>query len=60
MARQEDIFDQGGVRMIDIDVQQRLGNFQIDAQLQAGTRGIVALFGRSGSGKTSLVNMIAG
>jgi len=46
--------------MIDIDVQKGLGSFKIDAKIKTDTNGVIALFGRSGSGKTSLVNMIAG
>ena len=46
--------------MIDIDVQKDLGSFRIDAKVTTDTNGVIALFGRSGSGKTSLVNMIAG
>jgi molybdate transport system ATP-binding protein len=45
--------------MLDVHVQKTLGAFKIDAAFQAG-RGITTLFGKSGSGKTSLVNMIAG
>jgi molybdate transport system ATP-binding protein len=42
-----------------IDIRHRLGTFQLDAQFEAG-KGLVALFGRSGSGKTSIINIIAG
>ena len=42
-----------------VDVQSKLGDFQLDAQLDAG-QGTTVLFGRSGSGKTSLINAIAG
>jgi molybdate transport system ATP-binding protein len=42
-----------------IDIKHRLGEFPLDAQFETGG-GLVALFGRSGSGKTSLVNIIAG
>ena len=42
-----------------IDIRHSLGDFRLDARFEAG-RGLVALFGRSGSGKTSLVNIIAG
>lgn len=45
--------------MLDVDVKRRLGTFQLDARFTAGS-GLIALFGRSGSGKTSLVNIIAG
>ena len=42
-----------------IDVRHRLGSFQLDSRFETGS-GLVALFGRSGSGKTSIVNIIAG
>jgi molybdate transport system ATP-binding protein len=46
--------------MIEIDVARRLGDFQLDVAFSAETDGIIALFGRSGAGKTCLVNMLAG
>ncbi len=46
--------------MIEVAVAKRLGAFQIDAEFSCATDGIVALFGRSGAGKTSLVNLLAG
>lgn len=46
--------------MIRIDVSRRLGDFNIEARFDADIKGIVALFGRSGAGKTSIINMIAG
>jgi molybdate transport system ATP-binding protein len=42
-----------------LDIKHRLGTFVLDAQFEAGS-GLVALFGRSGSGKTSIINAIAG
>jgi molybdate transport system ATP-binding protein len=45
--------------MIEIAVRHRLGAFVLDAAFTA-EGGLTALFGRSGSGKTSLVNIIAG
>jgi molybdate transport system ATP-binding protein len=42
-----------------VDVSRRLGNFSLNAAFRAEA-GITALFGRSGSGKTSLINMLAG
>lgn len=42
-----------------IDITHRLGSFLLDARFETGG-GLVALFGRSGSGKTSVVNTIAG
>jgi molybdate transport system ATP-binding protein len=46
--------------MIDVAVEKRLGEFQLDARFSAPAAGIVALHGRSGTGKTTLVNAIAG
>jgi molybdate transport system ATP-binding protein len=46
--------------MIEIDLEKRLGEFQLAAHFTAEASGIIALFGRSGSGKTSLVNALAG
>jgi molybdate transport system ATP-binding protein len=45
--------------MIDIDIEQQLGTFQLAVKFAADAP-IVGLFGRSGSGKTSVVNAIAG
>ena len=42
-----------------IDIRHRLGTFLLDAQFETGG-GLIALFGRSGSGKTSIINIIAG
>ncbi|MDX3925703.1 MAG: molybdenum ABC transporter ATP-binding protein [Shinella sp.] len=44
---------------LNVDVRHRLGQFVLDANL-ASDHGVTALFGRSGSGKTSLVRIIAG
>ncbi|HEV3176608.1 MAG TPA: molybdenum ABC transporter ATP-binding protein [Stellaceae bacterium] len=46
--------------MIEVDVQKRLGAFELAAQFTAPSTGITALFGRSGAGKTTLVNALAG
>ena len=45
--------------MIDVDIRQRLGAFELDVAFKADAR-VVGLFGRSGSGKTSVVNALAG
>jgi molybdate transport system ATP-binding protein len=45
--------------MLSVDVEKRLGEFSIAAKFET-TAGATALFGPSGAGKTSLVNMIGG
>lgn len=42
-----------------LDIRHRLGTFMLDVQFETGS-GLIALFGRSGAGKTSVVNTIAG
>src|ERR1044071_1417898 len=45
--------------MLSVAVEHRLGDFRLDAAFDSES-GLTALFGRSGAGKTSLVNAIAG
>lgn len=45
--------------MLEIDVRKALGSFSVEARFEAGA-GITALFGKSGAGKTSIVQMLAG
>jgi molybdate transport system ATP-binding protein len=45
--------------MIDVALERRQGDFELSVQF-ASERGITALFGRSGAGKTSVVAMVAG
>ncbi|PZU92530.1 MAG: molybdenum ABC transporter ATP-binding protein [Chelatococcus sp.] len=45
--------------VIEVSIRHRQGDFRLDASFTSDGR-LTALFGRSGSGKTSLVNMIAG
>src|SRR5664279_5148489 len=45
--------------MIDVDIEQRLGGFHLAVKFSADAP-IVGLFGRSGAGKTSVINAIAG
>src|SRR5262245_50085930 len=47
------------VSMLAVNVEKRLGDFSISARFETAG-GVTALFGRSGSGKTTIVNMIAG
>jgi len=44
---------------LNINVRRRLGDTELDVQFQSDG-GLTAFFGRSGSGKTSLVNLLAG
>ena len=44
---------------VEVSVRRVLGNFEIDAEFGAEA-GITALFGRSGAGKTSIIDMVAG
>ena len=42
-----------------VDLKDRRGDFTLDVAFEAG-RGVTALFGRSGAGKTTIVTMVAG
>jgi molybdate transport system ATP-binding protein len=44
---------------LSLDIRHRLGTFLLDVRFETGS-GLIALFGRSGAGKTSVVNAIAG
>ena len=44
---------------VEIDVTHRLGKFELGARFESDGR-LIALFGHSGSGKTSLINLIGG
>jgi len=46
--------------MIEVDIEKRLGTFELAVKFVAPTSGITALFGRSGAGKTTIVNALAG
>ena len=45
--------------MLRVDVSRQLGEFSIEASFSSEGR-VTGLFGASGAGKTSLINMIAG
>lgn len=45
--------------MLEVDVRHRLGDFNLNVQFKA-ERGVTALFGQSGAGKTCTINAIAG
>jgi len=46
--------------MITVDVRRALGKFVLQAAFNSPPGGITTLFGRSGAGKTALVNLLAG
>ena len=46
--------------MLRLSVCKRWEGFKLRAQLEAPTPGVVALFGRSGCGKTTVINIISG
>ncbi len=45
---------------IEVSLQNRLGDFDLDVDFTAPAKGVTALFGRSGSGKTSVLRAVAG
>jgi molybdate transport system ATP-binding protein len=45
---------------MEIDIQRQQGDFFVNATFQGAKSGVTALFGPSGAGKTSIVNMVAG
>jgi molybdate transport system ATP-binding protein len=46
--------------MLELAIRRRQGDFLVDAAFSAPVPGVVALFGRSGAGKTSVVRALAG
>ena len=46
--------------MLHIDVKKQLGTLFLEAHLDIPSQGVTALFGLSGSGKSSLINLVSG
>ncbi|MBT4940134.1 MAG: ATP-binding cassette domain-containing protein, partial [Rhodospirillaceae bacterium] len=46
--------------MLELSLNHRFEEFRIELEFQAKVASITSLFGRSGTGKTSVINMIAG
>jgi len=45
---------------VSIEFKKRLGNVDMDVSFSAPEHGITAIFGRSGAGKTSIINVVSG
>lgn len=48
------------MNMLEVAIHKMLGDFVIDARFVSRASGVTALFGKSGAGKTSVINMVAG
>ncbi|MDD0823149.1 molybdenum ABC transporter ATP-binding protein ModC [Mannheimia sp. AT1] len=46
--------------MLKLNLTQQLGNLALNVNLSLPAKGVTAIFGRSGAGKSSLINLIAG
>jgi molybdate transport system ATP-binding protein len=46
--------------MLDVAIRKTLGTFRLDVAFRTNSHGVTALFGRSGTGKTSVIAAIAG
>ncbi len=46
--------------MLSFAAHKQLGDFRLDVTFTSASRGLLALFGRSGAGKTTVVNVLAG
>uniref|UniRef100_UPI0025DEAA96 ATP-binding cassette domain-containing protein n=1 Tax=uncultured Actinobacillus sp. TaxID=417616 RepID=UPI0025DEAA96 len=46
--------------MLKLNAIQQLGHLQLQLDLDIPTQGVTAIFGRSGAGKSSLINLVAG
>jgi molybdate transport system ATP-binding protein len=45
---------------LDVTIKKSQGTFMVDASFASQGSGVTALFGRSGAGKTTIINMVAG
>jgi molybdate transport system ATP-binding protein len=46
--------------VLEVNVRKEFGGFTVDVAFSTGDSGITAVFGPSGAGKTSVINMVAG
>ena len=46
--------------MLKLNLIQQLGELSLEANLEIPAQGVTAIFGRSGAGKSSLINLVAG
>lgn len=46
--------------MVRVNARGKQGDFLVDAAFETMDAGVTALFGESGAGKSSVVNMVAG
>ena len=46
--------------MLKINVKKTLGALSLNLNIEIPARGVTAIFGRSGAGKSSLINLVAG
>ena len=46
--------------MISVDISHQQGAFTLATKFETDAQGVIAVFGRSGAGKTSIVNVLAG
>jgi molybdate transport system ATP-binding protein len=46
--------------VLKVSVKKKQGRFEVDASFSVASAGVTALFGASGAGKTSVINMVAG
>ena len=46
--------------MLEINLKKQLGNVLIHVNFSIESTGVIAIFGESGAGKTSIINMVSG